>query len=293
MMSIEAVEKFDILDKADKSLRPGLNNSVQVKRLTYKWSDKGDAGTFRWIYKGDLRCDGRYQRDAVSDKKISDIAANWDWLLLGTISVIEREDGSLWVFDGGHRVRASFYRDDIDMLPCLVHHVANVSEEAKAFVAKNTMLTAVSAHDRFKASVCANEDIAKKVRELIDENGLVLSKAATSRGYINCIGALIKCAEMDFESLKTCLGFLISMGDDKPITGRLLLAMVCLHRHFKPKFDILDRYGSKLAGNSFEVMEKKMTNFSMECGKTGYVIHAKGLLELINKGNRNRLSWDD
>lgn len=291
-MSVESVEKFDILDRSDKSLRPGLNNSVQVKRLTYKWSDKGDAGTFRWIYKGDLRCDGRYQRDAVSERKISEIAANWDWLLLGSISVIEREDGSLWVFDGGHRVRASFYRDDIDMLPCLVHHVANVSEEAKAFVARNTMVSNVSAHDRFKASVCANEEIATKVQQMISGAGLVLAKAAASRGYINCIGALNNLAEMDFESTEKSLKFLLSMNDEKPVSGKVLTAVVTLHRHFKPRFDIIDRYGSKLAKNSIEVMEKKIRNFSTECGKGGSTIYAKALLELINKGNRHRINWE-
>ena len=97
---------LNILSKVDRSLAPvpNPNRAVAVsKRDKFDWSTGGSRGEFRWIAKNDLNIDSRYQRDQVSEAKVMEIARDWDWLLLGCISVIEREDGSLWVFDGGHQ----------------------------------------------------------------------------------------------------------------------------------------------------------------------------------------------
>jgi len=287
-------EKMNILDKSDKSLAaiPHRTRKITVPmREKYDWSTGGDAGTFRWVKKSLFNIDSRYQRDQVSQKKVMEIAKRWDWLLLGSISVIEREDGSLWVFDGGHRVRASFYRDDIDMLPCLVHHVSSVNDEAKAFVARNTMVSNVSAFDRFRASVVANEPVAKTSQMILDEFGLTISKAASTSSFINCVGAVNQCVEQDADATKKVIAFLLSIPGERIIVGKVLLAVFTLYRQFLPRFDILDRYGEKLARYSLEAMEKKIQNFSIECGKRGNVVAAKALLELINKGNRNRVEW--
>ena len=52
-----------------------------------------------------LRVDETYQRP-VSKAKVNKIVKNFNPIGMGPILVSEREDGSLWIFDGQHRVEA-------------------------------------------------------------------------------------------------------------------------------------------------------------------------------------------
>lgn len=294
-MSTNTNVGLNILSKVDRSLAPVPNSKRAVavsKRDKFDWSTGGSRGEFRWIAKNDLNIDSRYQREQVSEAKVLEIARDWDWLLLGCISVIEREDGSLWVFDGGHRTRSSFFRDDIKELPCMVHKVATINEEAKAFVARNTMVSNVAAHDRYKASVCAAEPVALSVQSILDEFELTATKGGTTNaGHLSCIGTLQSCVKEDPEDAKKVLRFLLSIAGDRPVVGKVLAAMFALYRHFKPKFDILDKYGEKIGRHSQREIEIKISQFATECGKGGNVIGAKAILELINHKNRIRVEW--
>lgn len=286
---------LNILSKVDRSLAPVPSATKVVavsKRDKFAWSTGGSRGEFRWIAKNDLNIDSRYQRDQVSEAKVLEIAREWDWLLLGCISVIRREDGSYWVFDGGHRTRGAFYRDDIKELPCMVHEVATVNDEAKAFVARNTMVSNVAAYDRYRASVCAEEPVALSVQSILDEFGLTASKGGTSgAGYLSCIGTLQSCVKEDAEDARKVLRFLLGIAGERIVVGKVLAAMFLLYRHFKPKFDILEKYGEKINRHSQREIEVKISQFSTECGKGGNVIGAKAILELINHKNRIRLEW--
>lgn len=294
-MSASNGSGLNILSKVDVSLAqvPHPKRTVLIsKRDKYDWSTGGSRGEFQWIAKNDLNIDSRYQRDQVSEAKVREIARGWDWLMLGCLSVIEREDGSFWVFDGGHRARASFYRDDVKELPCIVHKVATVSEEAKAFVARNTMVSNVAAYDRHKASVCAAEPVSLAVQSLLDEFGLIAIKGGTNgAGYISCIGTLQSCVEEDTEDTRKVLRFLLSIAGDRQVVGKVLASMFTLYRHFKPRFDILEKYGEKIGRHSQREIEVKIGQFATECGKGGNVIGAKAILDLINHRNRTRIEW--
>ncbi len=282
----------NILSKVDRSLVATPAGPSVRKVSRYDWSTGGSIGSFSWLKKSELNIDGRYQRDQVSEGKIREIAANWDWLMLGTISVIKRNDGSYWVFDGGHRTRASFYRDDVDMLPCMVHEIESVNDEAKAFVARNTMVSNVSAYDRFHASVCASEPVAVNANEVLREFGLTAIKGGTSTGkFLSCIGALQKCIEADIDDTRKVLGFCLRLAGESIVTGKVLTAMFTLHQHFKPNFDVIDRHGEKISRHSQREIEVKMNQFSTECGRAGNVICAKAILDLINHRNRNKIEW--
>lgn len=282
----------NILSKVDRSLVATPAGPVIRKVSRYDWTTGGSVGIFAWINKNSLNIDGRYQREQVSEAKIRDIASKWDWLLLGALSVIVREDESYWVFDGGHRVRAAFYRDDVECLPCMVHTINSVNEEAKAFVARNTMVSNVSAFDRFHASVCAKDPVAVDAHKLMQEFGIVAIKGGMSSGkFLSCVGALQKCVEVNLEDARKVFGFCIKLAGDSIVTGRVLTAMFTLHQHFKPDFDVIDKYGEKISRHSQREIEIKMGQFATECGKNGNVICAKAILDLINHRNRNRIAW--
>lgn len=295
-MSNGTTNGFNILSKVDKSLVqvPSRGKKIVLpKRDKFDWSTGGSRGEFMWIAKGELNIDKRYQRDQVSEGKVREIASGWDWLILGSISVILRPDLSHWVFDGGHRVRASFYRDDVNELPCMVHKLESVNEEAKAFVIRNTMVNNVAAHDRFRASVCAEEPVSLSVQSILNECGLTAIKGGSVRvDQISCIGTLQTCVKEDPEAAKKVLRFLISISGDRPVVSKTLSAMFVLYRHFKPQFDVIEKYGDKISRHSQREIEVKIDQFARECGKGGHVIGAKAILELINHKNRtNRIEW--
>jgi hypothetical protein len=291
-MNADINSRFNILDKLDKSLIKSSNGAVTRKVDRYEWNIDRKLGQFRLISKFQLNIDGRYQRDQVSTKKVMDIASGWDWLLIGTISVIERQDSTFWVFDGGHRTRAAFRRDDIDELPCIVHKLENVNEEAKAFVERNTMVSNVSAFDRFNASVVAEEPIAKSTLEMLTEFGLKPVKGGAQSGdFISCIGALQECVKINHEDAKKTLALCLKIAGDQIVTGRVLLGMFTLHQHFKPSFDVIDRFREKLERHSQRELEVKINQFRAECGKGGNVISAKAILELINHRLKTKIQW--
>jgi hypothetical protein len=283
----------NILSKTDKSLAPTPAGKPTVKRTKFDWSTGGAIGSFAWIPKGDLNIDGRYQREQCSKEKVHAIARAWDWLLLGVISVIVRSDGTYWVFDGGHRTRASFFRDDVTRLPCIVHELDKVNDEAKAFVARNTMVSNVAAYDRFRASVCATEPTAVKTDAILNAFGLTLVKGGTNNpATIACIGAIQKIISEDYEAAKKVLGFCISIAGQHQVSGKVLSAMFTLQQHFKDNVDVIDRYREKLSRHSQREIEVKINQFSTECGRTGSVVGAKAILELVNhKSRSNRLEW--
>lgn len=282
----------NVLSKVDRSLAPTPGGASVIKRTKFDWTPGGKVGEFSWIKKEELNIDGRYQRDQISEEKVREIARKWDWLLLGTVSVIQREDGTFWVFDGGHRTRAAFFRDDVECLPCMVHEIGEVSDEAKAFVARNTMVSNVSAIDRYRAAICAGEPTAVTTQNIMNELGLTAVKGGVTKGqYLACIGTLQKCVDTNAEDAMKVLEFCLSLAGEHLVSGKVLSAMFTLHQHYKSDFDVIDRFGEKISRHSQREIEVKIGQFSTECGKGGAIIGAKAILELINHKSRNRLQW--
>ena len=292
-MNADTNNRFNILDKLDKSSVTSKNGVVTRKADRYEWRDPQKPGKFLLIAKHQLNIDGRYQRDQVSTKKVMDIASGWDWLLIGAISVIVRQDGTFWVFDGGHRVRAAFRRDDVQYLPCMVHEIETVKEEAKAFVERNTLTTNVSSFDRFNASVVAEDPVAKSTMEMLTEFGLKPVKGGGSDStYIHCVGALQKCVKINREDARKTLAFCLKIVGDDFIVGKVLLGMFTLHQHFKERFDVIDDFGHKLEKHSQREIEVKIKQFIVECGgKGGEVMFAKAILTLINHRLKFKIEW--
>lgn len=289
-------QDLNILNKEDKSTSPNPpNKGVSLKRDKYKWEELGPPGRFAHINKRDLNIDIRYQRDAISDSKILQIASAFSWPAFGAISVIHREDGTYWVFDGGHRTRASFYRDDVDELPCMVHEFSTLPEEAKAFLTTNVAKTNVSATDKYKAAVVNEEDVPVETHAILTRFGLTPYKAgSTQTTYIGCIQAIQKCVAVNAKDAEKVLGFCLRLEGANTVSGKLLSGMFYLHQHFKHRFDIIDRYGPRIAKFSQKSIEIKVKSFCDMCGKHSSLAFARGLLDqVVNFKLRKKVKWDE
>lgn len=266
----------NILDKCDKSMAPTCGSPAVSKTEKYNWATGGPQGEFMLIDKRELSIDDAYQRGQISEAKVREIARNWDWLFLGAISVVVRPDGSYWIFDGGHRVRAAFYRSDISALPCMVHPLESLSAEAKAFVARNTMVSNVSAMDRHQASITAGEPVALQTKALLDKFGIRAVKRALNSHSIACIGSLRKAVAEDYDDASRTLEFCIQQASGEAITRDVFEGIFTLQRHFSGKFDFLEEHGPRLSKFTAREMQLRIRQYRAETGKGGEKIYALG-----------------
>lgn len=245
------------------------------------------------IDKNDLNIDGTYQREQVSDEKLRSIAREWDWKLLGTLAVIRRGDGSLWVYDGGHRTRASFLRDDIQFLPCMVFDVSDEKEEAKAFVGTNTMTSNVSAFHRHRASVKAGEPYSLAVQAMVEKYGYIPSNCANKSGNFAAINTLrtliIQDAEMAERVFEACTRI---AGDGAPISGEVIDAIYTCQVKLVGKADILaNGHLERLIKEGLTGIEAAIRREKHIVGKGGAVVASKAVLDILNKGKQRRLTF--
>lgn len=122
-----------------------------------------------------LSIDPAYQRSIDSGESqalIRRIAQHWNWDLCQPLVVSRREDGSLYVIDGQHRLAAARLRGDIAQLPAVVVQYSGAADEAASFVELNRQRRPLTRIDMFKAAVAAGDAEACAILAAIEQAGL-------------------------------------------------------------------------------------------------------------------------
>lgn len=282
----------NFLDKRDKTLAPIPTGGATDKIEKYQWAKPGNRGKYREIAKSNLNLDDRYQREKTTEEAVRRIARNWDWVLYKVLSVAERGDGSLWVFDGGHRLRAAFYRSDVNELPCLVFQLADLSDEARSFIAGARMSSRISSFDSFRAALVAEEPCSLRTAAMLAELGLKPNKNASKSTEVKCVYAIQKALEENEPTAKKALELSISICGEKPVPSHVFLGFFRLARHFNGE-DLLSKYEDVIRNLTQEEVERSIRQFRAETGKGGQVVSGKAIMTLLNKGKKTRkLKWD-
>ncbi|MES2157497.1 MAG: DUF6551 family protein [Pseudomonadota bacterium] len=156
----------------------------------------------------DLMIDATYQRSidtGASQPLIRRIARDWDWGLCQPLNVAKREDGSLYVIDGQHRLAAARVRGDIYDLPCVVIASASPHDEAAAFVAINRQRQALSKLDLFKAALAAGESEAVVIQGALVNAGMSVAGTTNPEswkpGQVSNVGGLEHCLRQHGEKV--------------------------------------------------------------------------------------------
>lgn len=275
----------------DRSKAPTPFGAPLSKSKKFSWARPNDPGEFRLLPKEQLSVDKRYQREEVSKAKTLDIARDWDWRFFGALSVIERDDGSLWIYDGGNRWRASQHRDDIHLLPCMVFRASAIEEEARAFVGTNTMKSSVSSYHVFMASVKAGEPKAIATQALLDKYGFRATKDGASRNAIAAIGKLQQMVQQNPGLADKVFGLCVDMQDDQDFISRPLMESI-FYVAARTGEDIFSgRWRQRFISIGIAGIEAAIRREKHIMGKGGEVVSAKALVDLLNKGLRaNRIS---
>ena len=72
----------------------------------------------------------------------------------------------------------------------------------------------------------------------------------------------------------------------------VLIGIFTLQQHFLPQgIDMLAEHGEKILTHSQKEIEIRIRQMRAETGKGGSAVYAKAILDLINKGKRNRIQW--
>jgi hypothetical protein len=286
------VQGHNILDRRDRSLAPvpGTAGPVDIVEK-FGWATPGARGEFRMISKHELHIDERYQREAVSATKVIEIAKNWDWRLFGALSIGERPDRSLWVYEGGHRARASFYRKDITYLPCLVFKLEDIADEARAFVGTNTLSSAVKAFDKHKASVLAREPIAVLTEGILHRHGYRAAPGVTTFGF-TAIARLTRCVRVDTDLAERVFAACVII-DDEPghhIPERVLGGLYALARKFGADVVLSPDNIARLREYGSQGLLQHIHRESLRRNLNGEAVWAEALLLVLDKGRRVKIA---
>lgn len=283
----------DVIKYKDMALAPNPHGrGAMPKHEKFSWANANSPGVFMMLAKSDLAIDVRYQRGEVTREKVLEIARNWDWRLFGVLSVIMRKDNSFWIYDGGHRWRASGYRADIKELPCLVFEAHGIDDEAKAFVGTNTIINNVRAYQLFKASILAGEPNSIATNALMKKFGYSACQDGKKPYGISAIATIKRMVEIDTKAAEKVFAAAVSIAvGGEQIPCGTLRALFYLSRNMNE--DILSgSYLNRLIATGIPGIEAALRRERAIIGKGGERVEAKAVLDILNKGRRYKLELD-
>jgi hypothetical protein len=278
----------NILDKTDKSAWEPQPGQTMKKRELY-WEQPKYPGRFEMLSKHDLNIDSAYQRQETSKAKILDIARNWSWALFDALTVSDRGNASYWIINGGHRARAAFYRDDITLLPCMLFVVPSVKEEAQLFIDGQTLVSNVSAIDRYTAGLCAEHEPATMANMIVEQLGLRVAKTTSRPGDFKCIGA--SRVRLNFDIALEAMALSVKLAGDDAIQGRMFSGLFALMSRSDTHREEVLKSTDKLMKLGQTGLVQKINQFCIASGSGGQVSFAKAILAEVNKGKRRKLAW--
>jgi len=137
----------------------------------------------------DLVLDLSYQR-YPNETKVNKIVKNFDKGALGVIICSAREDGTIVILDGGHRIAAMrMMKLDDQFVDCLVYFGLTIPEEANLFNLINDNRTKPKTQDLFKAKVVAHDSSAVEIDKIFKKHNLSTSNQAGAN-LIRAVGTV-------------------------------------------------------------------------------------------------------
>lgn len=249
-----------------------------------------EIGEFAMINKHDLNVDESYQR-SHSSSKIEKMAREWSWVACSTLAVALRPDATWYVMDGQHRKLAAMLRDDIEALPCMVHDVDRISQEARNFVNLNSNRRAMTAVAKFRAMVTGGDPAARIAADLVERAGRRVEVGGSLTTF-SAIEVLIQCLRIDESSLRRIWPVVVELCKDHRIPGHVLSGFWRLERAFVDPAESLSdaRWRKRIVSVGLAEIESSISQTAALLKTTrSNRVSAMGIATAINRGLRNRL----
>lgn len=252
----------------------------------YNWKMQDTPGVLANVRKTDILFDHDYQR-SQNRAKILEIAKNWSWLAMGVITIADR-GGQLYAVDGMHRVSAALMRSDIETLPCIIFKTRDVREEAAGFVQANTLRKAVSTFDKHRALAMAGDETAIFVQRLLDEGGFEHANGSGKKNGVKCYGILHKLAKYKRDALLSAWPLVSEVCRGRYLSERVLEGLVLIEATGTEKVSSI-KWSKVVLNVGFDALVDASQSAAAYYAKGGAKVWADGMLQVINKGRRNRL----
>lgn len=254
----------------------------------YGWVLLDSPGQFGMVPKESLRVDESYQRDEVL-VKVMHIAQNWSWIGCGVL-LVARRGKSLFLFDGQHRWSAAMRRADITHLPCMIFETQAAPEEARGFLLSNTNRKPITALQRFKALVVSGDQVAIEANRLVEAIGYEISNR-TADACIKCVGSLMRNMRLHPEETRCVFPLLPRLCRGGPIHEIVMDSLIYIEANLPDGVSIAanpwrDRILSLGSEEILRAAQRGATFFV----RGGAKAWSSGVLELLNKGRRHRLT---
>lgn len=242
--------------------------------------------TLEWVRVLEMRVSPRAQRGHNKPgalAKIDEIAAEFDPDKLGVLTVNER-DGTFWVIDGGHRLKALIkmgYEDQ--MVQCWTYHGLTEKQEADLFLDLNNVRV-VSAMDKFKVAVVADRGVESQINAIVQDAGL--SVGTSGAGSVNCVAALRKVYAMGGGAVLERTLRIIRDAYGKPgFSAKITEGVGLFVSNYEHAFDedrLISKLSHKLGGVNGLLSQAAVTKSTY--GVTGAVAVAASVVETYNQG---------
>lgn len=241
----------------------------------------------------DLQIDRAYQRhDYINKRVVKSIQNNFDDLLVGVITVGRREDGSLWVVDGQHRVLGARQAGKTN-LKCVVFSSRGADHEAEVFYELNTQRTSINCISMYRALLTQKEEATVCIQQLLDKYGFAIGKKTGEFAAANTIRSVYKLGVLDrvLHTIKESFG----SGSDrwKWMFGSSHFVQMLALVYSKTGKEIEDdRMSLVLARMQHLEYQRLASTFAGTTGNRAVRI-APEFIELVyNKGlKKNRIEW--
>lgn len=252
-------------------------------------------GTFMMVPVADLRIDTEYQR-AISGGRVDRMAADWNWIACGVITVALRGPGSgeYYVIDGQHRV-VTAERVGIVELPCMVFESKDHRDEAQGFLDTNISRRPMSILDRYRALLVVGDPVALRVKEHLEEFGKEAAfpggKTDASRATkVGCIDTMMNCVRVDDEVFSRIWPLINKVADGKLVTKKLIAGMFYLERYLVNTSIVERHWSRRFLQVGYDLICKSIDETVAFEGRFGAAIAAQGILRAVNRGLRNKLT---
>jgi hypothetical protein len=183
-----------------------------------------------------LSVDPTYQRRRRDDR-VDYMVQNFNRHAFNVIEVNMRPDGSLYIFDGQHRVAAWQRLYPGRPVPCLVHDGMTVEEEAGSFWFINGNRNKPTPVGNFRALLRANEPITATIYGIVRKYGLDMGwdNVGAEDGLIVAASALYSIYHTDPENLEATIRVIKEIwgGAGPSITSQSLYGMDRFLRRYK------------------------------------------------------------
>jgi hypothetical protein len=171
-----------------------------------------------------------------------------------------------------------------------VFDTADVSQEAQAFLEVNTNHKSVSPIDKYRAGLVGNDPAAQLVRSETRRLGIGITANASAPKQSAAIAWMRKAAVKDPQALSAVLSCAAEMCHDRPIPQVLLGGLFYIHTTVNPLTD--RRLRIRLLDIGAERLLDAIARAASFFKKGGEKVYANAMLDLVNKGLRNKFGAD-